>query len=309
MARPIVTLVVAFALLPVTEASGDNRIRVVVWDSQQPAQKKVYKRFLGNRIAEHLRKSSDLEVRSVKLDDPGKGLSDDILDSADVLIMWVHGRKGELSPELGKRVLARVLDGRLGYAALHSAHWASPFMEAMNWRTRENARRLFPSGSGEKVELVDIPPPRRFDTPKKSSLPTPRIYPRKFPGGRTRVEVVLPNCCFPGYRPDGKPSFLNCVRPDHPIARGVPREFRLPNTEMYNEPFHVPDPDEVVFEERWPTGEWFRSAAVWNIGKGRVFYFRPGHETFGVFHEAPALKIIENAARYLGKGVREKSSR
>ena len=309
MARSIVTLVVAFALLPVTEASGDDRIRVVVWDSQQPAQKKVYKSFLGNRIAEHLRKSSDLEVRSVKLDDPGKGLSDDILDNADVLIMWVHGRKGELSPELGKRVLARVLDGRLGYAALHSAHWASPFMEAMNWRTRENARRLFPSGSGEKVELVDMPPPRRFDTPKKSSLPTPRIYPRKFPGGRTRVEVVLPNCCFPGYRPDGKPSFLNCVRPDHPIARGVPREFRLPNTEMYNEPFHVPDPDEVVFEERWPTGEWFRSAAVWNIGKGRVFYFRPGHETFGVFHEAPALKIVENAARYLGKGVREKSSR
>ena len=41
--------------------------------------------------------------------------------------------------------------------------------------------------------------------------------------------------------------------------------------------------DEVIFEERWPTGEWFRSGMLWNIGGGKVFYFRPGHETFPVF--------------------------
>jgi trehalose utilization protein len=304
MTRTFATLCIAVVLLPIAAFAEDAKIRVVVWDSQQPTQKKAYKNFLGNRIAEHLKKSSDLDVRSVTIHDPQQGLSDEVLDNADVLIMWVHVRKGELSPELGKRVLERVLDGKLAFAALHSSHWASPFIEAMNWRTRENAKKLFPSKDGEKVEFVDTPPRRRFVTPKKDSLPTPRIYPRKFPGGKTRVEIVLPNCCFPGYRPDGKPSFLNCVKPDHPIARGVPREFRLPHTEMYNEPFHVPDPDEVIFEERWPTGEWFRSAAIWNIGKGKVFYFRPGHETYGVFHEKPVLKIVENAARYLGAQVR-----
>ena len=68
---------------------------------------------------------------------------------------------------------------------------------------------------------------------------------------------------------------------------------------MYDEPFHVPDPDEVVFEERWPTGEWFRSGSVWNIGKGKVFYFRPGHETFPVYKQKVALQIVENAVRYL----------
>ena len=69
---------------------------------------------------------------------------------------------------------------------------------------------------------------------------------------------------------------------------------------MYDEPFHVPDPDEVILEERWPTGEWFRCAMVWNVGKGKVLYFRPGHETYKGFYEENILKIIENAVRWLG---------
>ncbi len=71
---------------------------------------------------------------------------------------------------------------------------------------------------------------------------------------------------------------------------------------MYDEPFHVPDPDEVIFEERWPTGEWFRSGMVWTIGKGRVFYFRPGHETFPVYKQPLPLKVITNAVRWLATG-------
>ena len=65
-------------------------------------------------------------------------------------------------------------------------------------------------------------------------------------------------------------------------------------------PFHVPVPDEVIFEERWETGEWFRSGSVWSLGNGKVFYFRPGHETFGVFMEEVPLKIVENAVVWLG---------
>jgi len=39
--------------------------------------------------------------------------------------------------------------------------------------------------------------------------------------------------------------------------------------------------------------------AVWRVGEGRVFYFRPGHETFAVYKERPVLQILENAARWL----------
>jgi trehalose utilization protein len=56
----------------------------------------------------------------------------------------------------------------------------------------------------------------------------------------------------------------------------------------------------VVFEERWAGGEWFRSGMVWQLGKGRVVYFRPGHETFAVYKERPVLQFLENAVRWLG---------
>ena len=70
---------------------------------------------------------------------------------------------------------------------------------------------------------------------------------------------------------------------------------------MYNEPFHVPEPDLVIFEERWEPGEWFRSGSLWKLGAGEVFYFRPGHETYPVYKQPVALKIVENAVRYLAR--------
>lgn len=85
----------------------------------------------------------------------------------------------------------------------------------------------------------------------------------------------------------------------HPIVREVPAEFEIAATEMYDEPFHVPEPDEVILEERWATGEWFRSGAIWKLGKGRVFYFRPGHETYPVFTQPVPLLILTNAVRWL----------
>jgi trehalose utilization protein len=69
---------------------------------------------------------------------------------------------------------------------------------------------------------------------------------------------------------------------------------------MYDEPFHVPAPDEVILGECRPTGEWFRSGMAWRLGKGRVFYFRPGHETYAVFKEPVPLRILTNAVRWLG---------
>jgi trehalose utilization protein len=70
---------------------------------------------------------------------------------------------------------------------------------------------------------------------------------------------------------------------------------------MYADPFHVPEPDEVLFEETWEAGESFRSGLIWKIGNGRVFYFRPGHETYPVYKQELPLRIITNAALWLGK--------
>src|SRR5438128_1655624 len=80
-------------------------IRVVVWDEQQPAQKQVYEDFLGNQIAGSLKKQPGLDVSSRRQDDPGQGISDDVLDRCDVLIWWGHARHREIKPETVQRIV------------------------------------------------------------------------------------------------------------------------------------------------------------------------------------------------------------
>ncbi len=276
-------------------------LNVVVWDERQPTQKQAYDNFLGNRIAEHLRSQPELAVKSVGLDDPDHGLGSGVLDDAQVLIWWGHVRQKEIPLEVGKKIVGRIKAGTLGLIALHSAHWSTPFIEAMDERSRIDARKKW-ERKGERVEIDEIPPANRFVAPRREAKLTPWSVARKFPDGTTKVELHLPVCVFPAYAHNGKPSF-NKVLVDHPITREIPRSFELPRTEMYDEPFHVPEPDLVLIEERWDAGEWFRSAMVWDLGKGKVVYYRPGHETYPVYQEPVPLKILTNAVRWIGETI------
>lgn len=100
-------------------------------------------------------------------------------------------------------------------------------------------------------------------------------------------------------RNDGSPEHIHVVTSNHPIAKGI-KDFTIPKTEMYIEPFKVPDPEAVVFHSKWDTGEEFRSGCVWTVGKGKVFYFRPGHETYPIMHNPTVVKILTNAAFWAG---------
>jgi trehalose utilization protein len=88
------------------------------------------------------------------------------------------------------------------------------------------------------------------------------------------------------------------VEPNHPIAAGLGEYFELPNTEMYGERFDIPQPDEQVFLSWFEGGEVFRSGCCWRRGHGRVFYFRPGHETYPIFHDATVQRVLANAVRW-----------
>lgn len=291
------TAVAVAGLLSQRAFAAESPLNIVVWDEQQPAQKEAYDNFLGNQIADHLRKQPGFAVKSVRLDDSGQGLGDDILGPCDVLIWWGHVRQAEVKPAAGRKIVERIKAGQLSLISLHSAHWSTPFVEAMNERSRLDAAR---TAGSDKPTLKDVPPPRQYTVPKYEDRLTPYVHERKFPDGTAKLDVHLPYCCFPAYRNDGKPSYVRVLKPDHPIVEGVPETFEIPHEEMYDEPFHVPEPDEVILEERWATGEWFRSGALWKLGKGRVFYFRPGHETYPTYKQEHPLKIVTNAVRWLG---------
>jgi hypothetical protein len=115
-------------------------IRVVVWDEQQKEQKQAYENFLGNAIADHLRGCKGLAVRSVTFHDSDQGLSDDVVNNCDVMIWWSHYQtNSKIKPELTAKLLNRIKQGTMSLVTLHSAHWSDPFVEAMRYRTIEDA--------------------------------------------------------------------------------------------------------------------------------------------------------------------------
>jgi trehalose utilization protein len=88
------------------------------------------------------------------------------------------------------------------------------------------------------------------------------------------------------------------VDPGHPIAAGLPESFVLDHEEMYGEHFDVPAPDRLVLVSWFQGGEVFRSGCCYQRGRGRIFYFRPGHETHPTYHHPLVRRIIANAARW-----------
>jgi trehalose utilization protein len=288
-------VLVAAVFFGATKASA--AIRVVIWDERQPEQKTAYGDFLGNTLAAHLAKRPGLSVKSVGLDDPEQGLSDDVLDHCDVLIWWGHKRHGDVTADHVKAVVDRLQQGRLSLIALHSAHWSKPFIEAMNLRTIEDALKSLPETQLAGLSITKIPSPGGI--PKIDDPLTPSYKLTKGKDGEETMQVHLPRCVFPIVHNEGTPSHITTLMPDHPIAKGIPAGFDIPQTEVYAGPFHVPKPDAVIFKEKWNDKESFTSGCTWQVGKGRVFYFRPGHETYAIYNEKYPLMIVENAIHWV----------
>jgi trehalose utilization protein len=95
------------------------------------------------------------------------------------------------------------------------------------------------------------------------------------------------------------------VDASHPVAEGLPEYFELPREEMYGEQFDIPAPDQLVFISWFPGGEVFRSGCGYTRGRGKVFYFRPGHETYPTYFDANVRRVIANAARWTAPGKLE----
>lgn len=88
------------------------------------------------------------------------------------------------------------------------------------------------------------------------------------------------------------------VQPNHPITQGLDAYFELPQEEMYGEWFDIPEPDELIFISWFSGGEVFRSGCTFRRGKGKIFYFRPGHETFPTYYDPNVLKVISNGVHW-----------
>jgi trehalose utilization protein len=86
---------------------------------------------------------------------------------------------------------------------------------------------------------------------------------------------LLGTTCSLTWREAGEKERLWVCNPGHPIA--------------------IPTPDELVFISWFQGGEVFRSGATWKRGNGKIFYFRPGHETYPTYHQKEVRRVIHNS--------------
>jgi trehalose utilization protein len=247
--------------------ANENPVRVLVWDENPPhAPKEIYPKSINGAIVDGLHEfgGGRIQAKAVNLDDPDQGITEAALAETDVLIWWGHARHGQVRDEIGEWVKDRVYNHGLGFVPLHSAHYSKPFRA-----------------------------------------------------------VVGPGHLKGGWREDSKPEVITVCAPQHPIAQGI-SSFTLESEEMYGSPFVTPPPTCLVFQSYFPAGgEYFPSGIAWSFGQGidpdftsgpgggkgqgegagRVFYFRPGHETIPTYFNENVRKVIANATLWAARRI------
>ncbi|WP_210608307.1 ThuA domain-containing protein [Priestia flexa] len=111
-------------------------------------------------------------------------------------------------------------------------------------------------------------------------------------------KTLMGTSCDLKWREADEKERLWVIDPSHPIAEGISEFIELEREEMYGEHFDIPAPDELVFTSWFEGGEIFRSGCTYKRGNGKVFYFRPGHETYPTYHNKDIQRVIVNAVNW-----------
>ena len=136
-------------------------IRVTVWnegrhEKHKPGVADAYPKGIHGALAEALNEAGGFDVRTVLLDDPEHGLSEDVVDSTDVMVWWGHGYHGEVEDAIVERVHRRVLSG-MGIVVLHSGHFSKIFRRLMGtscdlkWRDEGEREVLWVTRPGHPI--------------------------------------------------------------------------------------------------------------------------------------------------------------
>lgn len=233
-------------------------IRVTVWGENRhehtdPQVREIYPdgmhTVVADAIGEHLGEGA--RVRTVTLDDPEHGLTEEVLAETDVLTWWGHAAHAEVADSVVARVHQHVLSG-MGLIALHSAHHSKIFKALMGttanlrWRNEDDRELIWTVAPGHPI-AQGIPQPlvvpedemygEYFDIPAPEEL----VFVSSFSGG----EVFRSGCCFrrgqgnifyfrPGdqdypvyYQPGIRKVIANAVQWARPLMpRQLPQVFR-----------------------------------------------------------------------------------
>ncbi|WP_164101808.1 ThuA domain-containing protein [Candidatus Laterigemmans baculatus] len=110
---------------------------------------------------------------------------------------------------------------------------------------------------------------------------------------------LMGTSCMLRWREAGERERLWVVDPSHPILDGLGTDvIEIEQAEMYGEFFDIPAPDELLMISSFAGGEVFRSGCTFRRGKGKIFYFRPGHELYPIYYHPQVRQVIAGGVRW-----------
>ena len=144
----------------------------------------------------------EILVRTVTLDDPECGLTQEVLDDTDVLIWWGHMAHHEVPDAVAQRVRDAVHSG-MGAIFLHSGHHSKPFRLLMGtpcnltWREDGdyelvwvvNPAHPIAQGIGRFIKLDEV---ETYGEPFSIPEPDELVFIGSYEGG----EVFRSGCCW-----------------------------------------------------------------------------------------------------------------
>lgn len=117
--------------------------------------------------------------------------------------------------------------------------------------------------------------------------------------GAKIFQRLMGTTCMLRWREAGEREKLWIVNPSHEIFDGFDQDhIVLEKAEMYGEFFDIPTPEELLMISSFAGGEVFRSACTFRRGKGKIFYFRPGHETYPIYYNEDIQRILANGVKW-----------
>jgi trehalose utilization protein len=210
-------------------------INVTVWNEfrherEDDEVKAVYPNGIHNCIKDFLSKDAELNIRTATLDEENCGLSDDVLNSTDVLIWWGHCHHDKVPDELVEKIYNRVMCG-MGFIALHSAHFSKPFKRLMGSTCSLKWR------DGDRERLWCVLPSHEIakDVPEQIVIPVEEMYGERF-------DVPTPDeLIFIGWFNGGEVFRSGCA-----WNKGLGRVFYFQPGHESNPTYHIPEVQKII---------------------------------------------------------------